>query len=79
MAAPDENDQWHQAAQASFSEMLARRADWVTSSIVLLEANATMLQQRDDEYVGRCRPEDEAPVDKTLCVAAACAFLETLP
>jgi hypothetical protein len=37
LAVWDESDQWHRAAQACFSELLACRADLVTSSFVLLE------------------------------------------
>jgi predicted nucleic acid-binding protein len=37
LAVWDESDQWHQAAQACFVELLAGRADLVTSSFVLLE------------------------------------------
>jgi uncharacterized protein len=37
LAVWDESDQWHGAAQACFSELLACRADLITSSFVLLE------------------------------------------
>jgi len=37
LAVWDESDQWHRAAQACFSELLACRADLVTSSFILLE------------------------------------------
>jgi uncharacterized protein len=37
LAVWDESDQWHRAAQASFSELLSSRANLVSSSFVLLE------------------------------------------
>jgi uncharacterized protein len=37
LAVWDQSDQWHSAAQACFSELLACRADLLTSSFVLLE------------------------------------------
>jgi predicted nucleic acid-binding protein len=37
LAVWDKSDQWHPAAQACFAELLAGRADLVTSSFVLLE------------------------------------------
>jgi predicted nucleic acid-binding protein len=55
----DESDQWHRAAQACFSELLACRADLVTSTFVLLECGNAAARRPYRSAVGRLRKEME--------------------
>jgi predicted nucleic acid-binding protein len=55
----DESDQWHSAAQASFSELLGFRADLVTSSFVLLECGNAAARRPYRSAVSRLRKQME--------------------
>jgi uncharacterized protein len=55
LAVWDESDQWHRAAQASFSELLGARADLVTSSFVLLECGNAAARRPYRSAVSRLR------------------------
>ena len=59
LAVWDESDQWHPAAQASFSELLAGRADLVTSSFVLLECGNAAARKPYRSAVNRLRKQME--------------------
>ena len=55
----DESDQWHGGAQACFSELLACRADLVTSSFVLLECGNAAARRPYRSTVSRLRKQME--------------------
>jgi predicted nucleic acid-binding protein len=59
LAVWDESDQWHRAAQACFSELLACRADLVTSSFVLLECGNAAARRPYRSAVSRLRQQME--------------------
>ena len=59
LAVWDESDQWHQAAQACFVELLAGRADLVTSSFVLLECGNAAARRPYRSAVTRLRKQME--------------------
>lgn len=51
----DESDQWHSAAQSAFDQMLAARAEVVTTSFVLLECGNAAARRPYRSAVGRLR------------------------
>jgi predicted nucleic acid-binding protein len=55
LAVWDESDQWHHAAQACLSKLLASRADLVTSSFVLLEGGNAVARRPYRSAVCRLR------------------------
>ena len=55
----DESDQWHHAALACFSELLACRADLITSSFVLLECGNAAARKPYRSAVSRLRKQME--------------------
>jgi hypothetical protein len=55
----DEGDQWHGAAQACFSELVAGRSDLFTSSFVLLECGNAAARRPYRSAVSRLRKEME--------------------
>lgn len=59
LAVWDESDQWHRAAQACFSELLAGRVDLVTSSFVLLECGNAAARKPYRSAVSRLRRQME--------------------
>jgi uncharacterized protein len=59
LAVWDESDQWHRAAQACFAELLARRADLVTSSFVWLECGNAAARRPYRSAVSRLRKQME--------------------
>ena len=59
LAVWDESDQWHPAAQACFSELLAGRANLVTSSFILLECGNAAARRPYRSAVTRLRREME--------------------
>jgi predicted nucleic acid-binding protein len=59
LAVWDESDQWHRAAQACFSELLACRANLVTSSFVLLECGNAAARKPYRSAVSRLREHVE--------------------
>jgi uncharacterized protein len=59
LAVWDESDQWHRAAQTCFSEMLASRADLITTSFVLLECGNAAARRPYRSAVSRLRKEME--------------------
>lgn len=56
----DESDQWHRASLACFSDLLAGRADLVTSSFVLLECGNAAARRPYRSAVSRLRKQMEA-------------------
>ncbi len=59
LAVWDESDQWHRAARACFSELLASRADLVTSSFVLVECGNAAARRPYRSAVCRLRKQME--------------------
>jgi hypothetical protein len=59
LAVWDESDQWHRGARACFSELLACRADLVTSSFVLLECGNAAARRPYRSTVSRLRKQME--------------------
>ena len=59
LAVWDESDQWHRAAQACFSELLACRADLVTSGFILLECGNAAARRPYRSAVSRLRKQVE--------------------
>src|SRR5258708_35282366 len=59
LAVWDESDQWHRAAQVSFSELLGSRSDLVTSSFVLLECGNAAARRPYRSAVSRLRKQME--------------------
>ncbi len=59
LAVWDESDQWHRAARACFSELLAHRADLVTSAFVLLECGNAAARKPYRSAVSRLRKQME--------------------
>ncbi len=56
LAVWDESDQWHRAAQVCYSELLASRAELVTSSFVMLECGNAAARKPYRSAVSRlCR------------------------
>jgi uncharacterized protein len=55
----DESDQWHHASLSCFSELLAGRADLVTTSFVLLECGNAAARRPYRAAVNRLREEME--------------------
>ena len=55
----DESDQWHPAAHACFIDLLASRADLVTTSFVLLECGNAVARRPYRPAVGRLRQQLE--------------------
>jgi predicted nucleic acid-binding protein len=59
LATWDEGDQWHRAAQTCFSEILASRADLITTSFVLLECGNAATRRPYRSAVSRLRKQME--------------------
>ena len=59
LAVWDESDQWHRAAQACFSEVLASRAGLITTSFVLLECGNAAARRPYRSAVSRLRTQME--------------------
>ena len=59
LATWDVSDQWHRAAQECFSELLACRADLVTSSFILLECGNAAARRPYRSAVSRLRKQME--------------------
>ena len=59
LAVWDESDQWHCAAEACFSKLLACRAELVTTSFVLLECGNAAARRPYRSAVGRLRNQME--------------------
>ncbi|HTR41889.1 MAG TPA: PIN domain-containing protein [Pseudomonadales bacterium] len=55
----DESDQWHRPSTVSFSELLASRADLVTTSFVLLECGNAAARRPYRSAVSRLRKQME--------------------
>jgi predicted nucleic acid-binding protein len=55
----DESDQWHNAAQASFAQLLASRAEVVTTSFVLLECGNAAARRPYRTAITRLRQQME--------------------
>ncbi len=59
LAVWDESDQWHRASHSSFSDLLASRADLITSSFVLLECGNAAARRPYRSAVSRLRNQME--------------------
>jgi len=59
LAVWDESDQWHNAARACYLEMMASRADLVTSSFVMLECGNSAARKPYRSAVSRLRKQME--------------------
>src|SRR5205814_8531291 len=59
LAVWDESDQWHQAAQRCFQELLASRADFITSTSVLLECGNAAARRPYRSAASRLRTQLE--------------------
>src|SRR5580700_23904 len=57
LAVWDESDQWHDAAQGCFSDLLGSQADLITSSFVLLECGNAAARRPYRSAVARLRKE----------------------
>ena len=55
----DESDQWHQAAQTCFADLLDSRTDLMTSTAVLLECGNAAARRPYRSAVSRLRAQME--------------------